>query len=63
MLKVADLESKALEKFKECLFSVPSLKIDSVQSQINQIGDYRIVVEGKRLKQIIYLRSEKYGNS
>lgn len=61
MLKVADLESKALEKFKECLFSVPSLKIDSVQSQINQIGDYRIVVEGNRLKQIIYLEVKSMG--
>lgn len=62
MLKEAAVFEKGLLAIKECLSTVPFLKVDSIKEVTEKAGpDYRISVQGEGFKQTLYLEIKTLG--
>ena len=62
MLKEADVSTKGLLAFRECLSVVPSLTIDSIEElPAKDMPDYQAIVRGEGFKQIVYLEIKTLG--
>lgn len=62
MLKVKDVEEKGLAAFKDCVSSVPSIKINLIEKTVDPEGpDYRIRIQGQTFTQTIFLEIKTLG--
>lgn len=62
MLKIADVSTKGLLAFRNCLSVVPALTIDSIEEVTDKDKpDYRAIVQGEGFKQIVCLEIKTLG--
>jgi hypothetical protein len=62
MLKEAEVSTKGLLAFRDCLSVVPSLTIDSIEElPAKDMPDYQAIVQGEGFEQIVYLEIKTLG--
>lgn len=62
MLKEAEVSTKGLLAFRDCVSVVPSLSINSIEELPDKDSpDYQVIIQGDRFTQIVYLEIKTLG--